>query len=91
MVHILTRNGLSGGSYSSSLERLTAKISALHTDLTASLDRMSFSPSPQAATAPAAAFFTKRIPAHRHKQVRISMSIRGIPRLPPHNVSHLYK
>lgn len=88
MVHSLTRNGMSGAlSLLIKIEEDQADMIALHSDLTSSLDRMSITPSPQAASAPAASFFTKRVPKYRHKQVRVLLSIRGIPRLPPHNVS----
>lgn len=60
---------------------------AFHTELQASLDRLTFSPSPAAANAPAASFFTRRVSAHRHKQIRVLLDISGMPRLPPHHVS----
>jgi hypothetical protein len=51
---------------------------------------MTFSPSPTAASAPAAAFFTRRTPAYRHKQIRVLVKVSGSLRLPPHNVSRAW-
>ncbi|TXT10941.1 hypothetical protein VHUM_01692 [Vanrija humicola] len=52
---------------------------ALHTDLNASLERMSVSP-----LAPSAARTPHPAPA-RQRQIRILLTLHGRPRLPPHN------
>ncbi|BEI82464.1 hypothetical protein CcaverHIS002_0303320 [Cutaneotrichosporon cavernicola] len=55
---------------------------ALHTDLATTLQRMTFSP-PQAPHSLADGF--KDTPAVRHRQIRVMLSLHGIPRLPPHH------
>ncbi|RSH94573.1 hypothetical protein EHS25_004377 [Saitozyma podzolica] len=60
-------------------------MSALHTDLSASLERMTFSPQPNLPDNRADMLLSRKsVPQHRRKQIRVLVSVSGIPRLPPH-------
>ncbi|ORY27450.1 hypothetical protein BCR39DRAFT_538069 [Naematelia encephala] len=63
---------------------------ALHSDMRNSLDRMTLSPTPPAATPliPGKALtLSRKSIASRQKQIRIQISVHGTPRLPPHKES----
>jgi hypothetical protein len=53
------------------------------------MDRMTFSPAPTSSSSTLSRLMLNRkpIPAHRQKQVRVSLSLYGTPRFPPHKVS----
>jgi hypothetical protein len=90
----IARNGMQGQSSSllpssRRLPRSRANPPALHSDLEASLDRMTFPPVPETIhdTESDKSLTTQRPAlAHRQKQIRVLLSIRGTPRLPPHKV-----
>lgn len=92
MAFSITRNGMQGESQSRIAFQFCANSPALHSDLRSSLDRMTISPVPSPSSAPslspaASTLFSRRpIPTHRQKQIRVLLSIRGSPRLPPHKV-----
>lgn len=67
-----------------------ADLTALHTDLTASLERMTFSPQPNLPDNRTDMLVSRKpVPQHRRKQIRVLVSVSGIPRLPPHKVGSL--
>jgi hypothetical protein len=52
------------------------------------MDRMTFSPAPTSSSSALSRLMLARkpIPAHRQKQIRVSLSLYGTPRFPPHKV-----
>jgi hypothetical protein len=92
MAFSIARNGMSGEPRRAAIipnsHRGRADLTALHTDLSASLERMTFSPQPNLPDNRADMLLSRKsVPQHRRKQIRVLVSVSGIPRLPPHKVS----
>lgn len=68
----------------------------MHTDLNAQLERMTFVPTAsedQAGESPSmrSILSHRAVPTNRQRQIRMLISVSGIPRLPPHKVSRAAK